>query len=292
MTELSPISRPYIYVLVLAAISAILYIILSRVGGGPIWLKPLIGGLATATAASYITSALVNRSFREQEAHHQTRMRNTAYRSLKKPLQRHIRILIEMYIATSEGVPEKCPADYQKLFNDNFEEQVRYLKTSKKYPIIKENITWGVYIREQIEIFQENIDKTLSLYSAWLDAEEVETLQNLRDSSFSSMLVRTSYVDLSGSSEPILMSMSDEVSAHIELLLQVIEKYENSDELDIRDVEDFNVWSETVAPSFGCGSSKTEVVHPSDGQWVQLHRNDVGTRKRIGRDALDTIYGN
>ena len=290
MTRLSPISPPYVSVLVIAIISASLFIYLNIHDVGPTWLEPLVGGLATAIAASYIATTLITRKFREQEIDRQNRMRNTAYRGLKKSLQRHIQVLIEMYIATSEGPPENVPDNYQMLFSDDFEEQIQYLETSKKYPIVIEDMTWGVHIKEQIKTFQEDIDKILNLYTPWLDTEEVETLQNLRDSSFLSLLISISYIDLSESSELALMSMSDEISTHIELLLQIIEKYNDSEELDIQGIEDFNIWKENIAPSFGCGSSEIETVHPSDMQWVPFHQNDVKSRRYIDADKLDAIY--
>lgn len=132
MIQLSPLSRPYVYALILYTLLIILYTIFGHYNLIPGLFEPLIAGLTTATLASYITSVLINRSFRKQEHDRQNRMRDAAYQDLKRPVERHIHLLLQMYIATLEEYPENRPTDYQEFFDNEFLDQIERLDFNKK----------------------------------------------------------------------------------------------------------------------------------------------------------------
>lgn len=285
MGDTSPLSPPYVYILLVSMFVIELYIFLRTLNIGQVWLSSLMGGLATASLSSYLTAVLINRSFRQQEQERQEQMKNTAYADLRIPIQDHIRLLIEIYIATSEKYPTQQATDYSEFFDNEFINQIQYLEFTQRYPIVREETSWRKHIGEQMKIFQNEVDKNISQYAAWYDPEMVETLRQIRSSTFVSMPIRMvdagmfgTYNSNNRNPRRMFEEMSNRIPPHLDLLLEIVNKSQENGGFDLQELNDFDVWEPTIAPSLGCGRQDIRTKHPSR-QSIQVYPGDINMRQ-------------
>lgn len=252
------LSRPYVYPLI-ASIVALLGFYCLRVSDLAFQnVETLLAGVATATFASYITIILVDRNFRDQEEKRRQKMQNTALRQLRTDVNTHLTFLSNMYIAASEEYPNSPPSTYEELFNDDFSTTIQLLDFSKEYPTAGESrvIRWFDYSESNLKEFQNSIDQVITQYSAWLDPEIVEKVHNLKSSRFMTVIISASEVDLIQLDREmgfdreyaILIGEDNIIQEHTDLLLELIQEYQEVDDIELTNVEDLNAWSENVTP--------------------------------------------
>lgn len=252
----SAISRPYIYPLLMSVSSLIIFYLLRYSDLNYQGLETLFAGVCTASLASYITVVLVDRTFREQKQKRQQKMRKTAFRELSGTINSHIGLLSDMYIATMPEYPKDSPDEYDQLFDKKFASQIQLLDFSKKYPTARGGVMWFNYSENELNNLKETIDQVLSKYSPWLNAETTNNLRELKQSTFVSMLISLSEANLIqldnqkgyDRTYTVLAGNVDIILEHTNVLLEIIEEYEEIDGVELTDVQDFGAWSENVAP--------------------------------------------
>ncbi|MGB9966302.1 hypothetical protein [Halobacterium hubeiense] len=232
--------------------------------------EALLSGVSTATFSSYITILLVDRSFRRQKKNRRKKMRSAALRQLEGDLVSHLNFLVNMYIAASEEHPDKIPETYDDLFTDEFFKTVQYLDFSKEYPTARDSrfIRWFDYAESHLNGFQNAIDQAISQYSMWLDPEVVETLQEIRGSTFSGMVITASETDMMQLDKEmgyereytVFFGYEEFVEEHTNALLALVQEYEKSQDVELTEVGDLNAWSEEIAPTAGTARRNPESV--------------------------------
>lgn len=249
-------SRPYVYPLVVSISSFIIYyFVKTTVGGIPI-LENFFAGVSAATFGSYITVILVERSFRIQEENRRQRMQNAALRQLRLNINKHLSFLGNMYIASSQEYPSSSPNSYSDFFNNEFFRNVQFLDFSEEFPTAREHTcpSWFYYSENQIREFQESIDQAINQYSGWMDPELVNTLNEIKDSELLNFILGISEADIveldrrKGHERhyAILLGFPEMIQEHTTALLELIEQYDDIDDIEVIDVE--AIWSENATP--------------------------------------------
>lgn len=252
----SAISRSYIYPFVISVLSLIIFYLLKYSDLNFQGLETLFAGICTASLASYITVVLVDRTFREQKQKRQQKMQKTAFRELRVTINSHISLLTDMYIAAMPEYPKDDPDKYEQLFDEKFARQVQLLDFSKEYPTARGGVMWFNYSENELNQLKESIDQVLSKYSPWLDAETTNNLRKLKQSTFVSMLISLSEANLiqldnqkgHDRKYAVLAGNVDIILGHTDILLEIINEYEEIDGIELTDVQDLGAWREDVAP--------------------------------------------
>lgn len=259
------VSRPYIYPLIVSIVALFgLYYVQSS---DFIFqnLENLLAGVVTATFASYLTIILVDSTFREQEKERRQKMQNAAFAQLQ--IDRYLGFLVKMYIVSSIESPNLTPSSYDELFNGDFNTTIQLLDFSEEFPTARESRTvlWFDYSESQLKEFQNSIDQVISQYGAWLDPGTVKKLQRIQSSTFMGMIISTAEGNIIQLDEEMgydreyamLHGHEDIIEDHTDALLDLLDEYQQTDEVNIIDVEDLNAWNENISP--GLGSARLTV---------------------------------
>jgi len=255
------LGRPYIYILFISIILTLLFSSSKFIYEipGESWLQ----GLAITSLGSYITAVLVDLSFRRKEEREKKRVKRIVLRQLSGIIHRHIDHLSNWYIGALYEYPKTIPTKYSKLFDEEYIETVKKVDFSENYPTAgPRDPTWMAVSNHHMNQFSEDINEIISKYSLYLNSDMIKTLQNLADSPITNIFdsdmmeydkrkgVKRDYNILNGGNVDIYLS------EHLDLVLEVIEWFENDSKVDIISVEDLDAWRDDVSPQ--AGSAKIE----------------------------------
>lgn len=235
----------------------------------------MLGRLAVTSFGSYLTVILVDLSFRRKEDRERERIKRIALERLAGTINSHIEMLSEWYIAALEEEPEFTPESYPDLFNEEYIRTTRRVDFSKNYPTAGNgpDPTWLDMSGQRMESFSEDVEDTISNYGIYMEPEMIKTVQNISDSGINQLFQN----DIIQSDQRIGATRDCNLLAgegvdyflakHLNLILEVIQWYDQDPELHIKPVVELDAWRDDVTPNVGSArlEKKLEESKPKFG---------------------------
>jgi hypothetical protein len=202
-------------------------------------IQPWLLSFTTATFGSYLTAIVVDKSFRDKERREQERIRTTALRRLEAPLNAHLSLLAGWYVTASAKETLNEPDSFRSLLEDDFTETVTHFDFLAEAPATAPNQDWLDYSAHELQNFNQEIERVLAKHGAYLDSETIEILEQLADSTVSSIVIsraktrpeiqrwRTERgIDSTEVGEHLALVINEQVEEHVENVLRLMQHYE------------------------------------------------------------------
>lgn len=217
--------------------------------------------------ASVLAAVLITSEFRDQERRRREREERAALLYLSDWFEDHLGLLCEWYVASLPKYPSKAPSTYEEMFNADFLSIVAVLDGYEEYPTTPNASTkdWLSHSAHQCETFREALDNVLNRHSSALSSENLELLNDLRESDLMrQIIVRDGSRDalpewVSKDSTQLFISDTNynrtELETHLTLVQDLIAAYDSYPEIQFKSPSQQVAWKEDFAPQPGSGTN-------------------------------------
>lgn len=245
--------------------------------------------LAVGTFSSYLTAVLVDGTFRQKEERERKNLQNTALTELRNPLNGYLKLLRVWYRCSLEGVPESPSDSLKEVIATDEIEKVRLLNFAETYPVLgrSEDYTFLTHSAHSIEQFQTDIDEILQKYSAFLDPELVNNLQELKNSDLFNMICAFENHKLASGTDvyPLFAGHGYlDLQENLNYLLNVIEYYDDPEAPELTLLDISYIWRDDERPKIG--SARIDVPF-EDIQNIEL--SEDSPHQVVGDEIWDTL---
>lgn len=224
-----------------------------------------VSRLSVTTFGAYLTAIVVDRSFREQQRMEQKKIRNVALEQLRKPLNRHLSLLVSMYAASITERPDNLPESWQDLLDEEFGDAVFHLDFSASSPTTDDHELWMDHAASQLEQFGNEVDQVLAKYGDVMQPHLIQTLQNVGDSQMSQLLImnyelrgHVSKEEYNSYSRQMAPLVNTDVEDHIKYLNDLLDYYESDQSPDLSPFRGTCLHSDDISPSIGSARLNSE----------------------------------
>jgi hypothetical protein len=213
-------------------------------------------GLSTDLIGAMVIIFLVDRIIAANQEKEKNRRRLIGLRGLRYALRNHLAMLFGMFKASIAQRPEKEYRSITDLFNEHYVTQLAFLDFSKKAPVVPE-MTWYEYLSNECARFREQLNLTLTKFSTDLDAEMIELLEGLINSSLLEFLIQARGIPALDRAmgfnrgQNLLNGLGPLVREHTAAFLNLVEKYNSAVNPTDRVSLFPNPWRDDAEPRIG-----------------------------------------
>lgn len=190
MIQIKWYDRPYVWLLSISAILFLIYVGSLSFSIDNRIVVDVSGRLSASVFGAYLTAILVDGVFREKEQEKENKIRDIAFDELSTEISAQMRLLEELYKASTDEIPDRDEIETLKDLIDSGEfEEVRMLDLFSTCPRgnLPDSYTWADEIHKKNEELEEEIDKIVKKYGFVLESEQIETMKELSNSEFSEL---------------------------------------------------------------------------------------------------------
>jgi hypothetical protein len=240
---------------------------LHLIGDSSEWLKDVYLNVGTEILGIILTFFLIDNGIQVRELNEKKRIVKIVFNQLRIPLRKHLSMLIGMYRASLENIPNKPPLTLKELFGKNYVVELAYLDFSKLAPLIVngQRITWFEYFHIQIDEFNSALSNTITKYAPFLDSDTIELIESLNNSSLLKFLSQSRVIFLGDKANNYIRdydllsdkNCEDLINQHTALVQELTTLINQNSPNDKQITLSLNDWRTDVAPIFG--SARTDV---------------------------------
>ena len=268
LRKYNALRRPYVWLLIISILIGLILLFNSR---GPfVWLpnyvpripylstnqQQLLSSLGVGIFSSYLTTVLIDGTFREREERERRQLQNTALTELSTPLNKYLKLLRIWYRTSLDEVPNSPSDSLIEVIEKKEIETIRMLDFSESYPVLggPRDYTFLIHSANQIEEIQESVDEVIQKYGPFLNPELINELQKLKNSEVFSTIKSQRDYKLWSSKDVLALFAEDlyvEFEKDMNSLLEVVSFYQepNSPELNLIDIS--GMWIDDEKPKIG-----------------------------------------
>ncbi|MCM1988033.1 hypothetical protein [Methanococcoides seepicolus] len=147
------------------------------------WTKDVTLNLFTEIIGILLTVILINSILDFNEKRERDKIRKIAYRRLKKPFERHLRLFKSMCEASIDTKPNKSYGCDSGLFDEAFYSQMALFDFSNEAPVYPSRL-WATYICGECKRFDSSLNQVLDRYSLYLDSDTIKLIELLIGTQF------------------------------------------------------------------------------------------------------------
>lgn len=245
--------KSYLFLIILASFLSILSFLLETKYKME-WFSAFVSNTATGIVASLIIIFLIDKIIERNKERERIEIVKIAIRRLRLPITGHMTLLVNLYKAAVQNKPLALPRTYEDTFTDVYYQEISSLDFSKDAPVIPK-MDWFAYTYSEFRIFKQQIEDIVDTYSNFLDANIIDILERITESSFLHFLLQARMVpqvDKQYGFERVytMLSGAEEIlKEHISLMLQLIVFY-NSYAVSPMELNQ-DIWRDDVSPKWG-----------------------------------------
>ena len=147
-------------------------------------LKSFSLNLITEIIGIFITVFLIDYVIQEREKQEKIKILKNAYKEFRRPTVGLLNLLISIYKATSQKVPEALKTTYSEILStEDFYKAIPYLDFMRAAPVMP-STTWGLHISNEVKSLQNSYNKTIEKYGFALDSTIITEMESISNSHF------------------------------------------------------------------------------------------------------------
>ncbi len=195
----------------------------------------LSGNLFSEILGIFVTVEIIERIIKANQEKERQKYQRIALLQLRKALASHRRMLSLMFTATVPSKPDKEYVKVADLFDDNYFEQTSRLDFLKPPPVIGAEVeeAWLLYVFHELNVLKEALNRTIDKYGIYLNLDTVETMENLINSQFYSVISNNINPYYDDKKRGIILPMDllkaqpflEQFKEHTRLFTKVVEQY-------------------------------------------------------------------
>lgn len=152
---------------------------------GVIWLDNLSLDVAAEIIGILLVVFSVDRVIEIDRESERRQLESVAFRQLGRPIERHLVFLIQLSLHSLEQCPHSKSATIRDLFDADYFNRVSMLDLSKPAPMrMPIQVNWLDYLYHEFSHFQESLNRTVEKYSLYLNAETIDAIEDIINSSW------------------------------------------------------------------------------------------------------------
>ena len=211
---------------------------------------------------SIITLLFIDLYLNNQEKKLEKKRETIVWKTLKPIIREHISLLFSIYKSTNEvrGYNYECDK-LQDFFTGDFKSIIRNLDLTKDAPI-HPTLDWLSYLTLNITELNNKYEKILDKYSAYMVPELIDSLENIKESLFHSVIITTiptvsNFAKMDNKVIPndIFKTLLDEedIDKYVYELVHLLKLSEKDNIMKNFYVINNEKWRNDIAPKIGSG---------------------------------------
>lgn len=206
-----------------------------------------------------LTVFLIDAVIKKKDTNERKKRESIAFQQLKYPIERHLRLLFDMYKSSITVRPNKSYDKVSYLFDEAYYSEIIFLDFSKRAPIAFET-TWFIHLSIETEKFKKAIEKTLDKYSFYMESDVIDLMEKILDSSFIRFIITAPSIyeldlidgDQNNYNLFAWFNVIEDVRNYTRLILELVEHYNSkvSNDKKINDIIN-KFWDDDIAPYLG-----------------------------------------